>query len=72
MAIDVLDKDRCTGCGICVNVCPEDVLYMEENGEKAVIKYAEDCVACFACEFFCPRECIQVSKDRAYELPYPY
>ena len=72
MAIDVLDKAACTGCGTCVDVCPEDVLYMDEKAGKAFIKYPEDCVACFACEFFCPAECIRVSKDRAYELPFPY
>ena len=72
MAIDVLDQGICTGCRTCVDVCPEDVLYMDEKAKKAYIKYPEDCVACFACEFFCPVECIQVSKDRAYELPFPY
>ena len=72
MAIDVLDKAACTGCGTCVDVCPEDVLYMDEKAGKAFVKYPEDCVACFACEFFCPAECIRVSKDRAYELPFPY
>lgn len=72
MAIDILDEEICTGCGICVDVCPEDVLYMNEEKKKAHIRYAEDCVACFACEFFCPVECIEVSKDRSYELPFPY
>jgi NAD-dependent dihydropyrimidine dehydrogenase PreA subunit len=72
MPIESLDQDMCTGCSICVDACPEDVLYMDEEKKKACIRYPEDCVACFACEFFCPVECIQVSKDRAYELPFPY
>lgn len=72
MAIEVLDEGLCNGCGICVNVCPEDVLYMDEDRKVAYIKYPEDCVACFACEFFCPLDCIKVGKERALELPLPY
>jgi NAD-dependent dihydropyrimidine dehydrogenase PreA subunit len=72
MAIDRLDEECCTGCEICVNVCPEDVIYFDRDRKKAHVKYLEDCVACFACEFFCPSECIQVSKSRSLELPLPY
>ena len=72
MAIDVLNQEECTGCETCVSACPEDVLYFDEEKGKAYIRYREDCVACFACECFCPVNCIQVSKDRAYELPFPY
>ncbi len=72
MPIKSLDQEICTGCRICVDACPEDVLYMDEEKKKASIRYPEDCVACFACEFFCPVQCIEVSKDRAYELPFPY
>ncbi len=72
MAIDKLDKELCTGCGICFACCPEDVFRMDETTQKAVVKYAEDCVACWACESICPVGCIEVSKERAWELPLPY
>jgi NAD-dependent dihydropyrimidine dehydrogenase PreA subunit len=71
MPIGSIDRDCCTGCEICVKICPEDVIYLDRE-KKAYIKHLEDCVACFACEFFCPLNCIQVSKDRAIDLPYPY
>jgi NAD-dependent dihydropyrimidine dehydrogenase PreA subunit len=52
----VLDQTRCTGCGICYDVCPTGVYEIERNGHKtAVIKYAELCEACEACVLQCPR-----------------
>ena len=72
MAIDELDEERCTGCGVCFAICPQDVFRMDEKTGKAVIKYPEDCVACWICESFCPVECIEVSKERGRELPLPY
>ena len=72
MAIHNLDQDICTGCGICVAICPQDVLRMDETSKKAVITYPQDCVACWGCEFFCPVNCIEVLEPRAMEVPSPY
>ena len=72
MAIDKLDQEICNGCGICFDCCPQDVFRMDDASGKSVIKYPEDCVACWACESFCPVDCIEVSKERARELPSPY
>ncbi len=72
MAIDALDQETCNGCGTCFACCPQDVFRMDEKTGKAVIEYPEDCVACWACEFFCPVNCIEVSRGRARELPLPY
>ena len=70
MPIQSIDTALCNGCGLCINICPEDVL-REETG-AAAISYPEDCLACLACEAVCPQNCIQVSIDRAYDLAYPY
>ena len=32
--ITEIDEMKCTGCGICVDVCPLDTLSMDEKGEK--------------------------------------
>lgn len=72
MAIDKLDQELCNGCGICVAVCPQDVLRMDEATKKAVIKYPDDCVACWSCEFFCPVSCIEVSEPRPRKVVLPY
>ena len=58
--IQEVDLDKCTGCGICVDVCPLDVLRMDERGEKAIICYPDDCHTCFQCEMNCPPHAIYV------------
>jgi NAD-dependent dihydropyrimidine dehydrogenase PreA subunit len=50
----------CTGCGVCIESCPMDVLRMDSARQKAVVVYADDCQACFLCVFDCPREAIVV------------
>lgn len=70
MPIRSIDTALCSGCGLCINICPEDVL--RKVGDVSEIVYPEDCLACLACEAVCPLHCIQVTIDRAYELAYPY
>lgn len=69
MAIERIDSDLCTGCGICVNSCWMDVIGMNEEKGKAVIKYPEDCAVCSVCETDCPEHAIYVShRMPAYAL----
>jgi NAD-dependent dihydropyrimidine dehydrogenase PreA subunit len=45
-----------------------DVIRMDEKGEKAVIKYPDDCMVCCYCERECPNGAIYVSPELR-ELP---
>jgi 2-oxoglutarate ferredoxin oxidoreductase subunit delta len=53
-----VDKDKCTGCGTCVDTCPMGVF--EINDEKSVPVKPEECIVCRACEVQCPEEAIQI------------
>lgn len=53
MAVQV-NNEKCTGCGVCVEVCPVNAIKVE-NG-KAVI--GGECVDCGGCIAQCPVEAI--------------
>ena len=53
----------CTGCGVCVESCPTDVLRLDAT-QKAVPMYPDDCQACLLCVIDCPREAVEVSFQR--------
>ena len=51
-------SNGCTGCGVCVDVCPTDVLRMVDG--RAVPVYEGDCQGCFLCTIDCPYNAISV------------
>jgi ferredoxin len=53
-----LDTDKCTGCGICVQVCPHAVFVIQNR--KAVLAGAARCMECGACALNCPEDALHV------------
>ncbi len=54
-----LCEETCNGCGMCVNVCPRDVL--ELSGRKARIVNRDYCMECGACALNCSTGAITVN-----------
>ena len=52
-----IDKEKCTGCESCVEVCPVEAIEMKQ--EKAVVN-EEECVDCGQCVDECPVEAIDM------------
>lgn len=50
----IIDPSKCTACGICVDICSEDVFYGSKKGEIPVITYPEECVHFGCCVYECP------------------
>ena len=55
MATISIDRDRCTGCGVCAVVCPAGVVAVDDDGTPATVpERAQFCIECGHCEAFCP------------------
>jgi ferredoxin len=53
-----LDEEKCTGCGTCLEVCPQEVL--EPVMKKVQIRDRDLCMECGACAVNCPFGAITV------------
>ena len=56
-------KDECTGCGLCVDVCPFDALELVDG----IAEVNEKCNLCGACVDECPTEAIVLERPEAVE-----
>ncbi len=61
-----IDKEKCKGCGYCVEYCPREVLKMstELNPKGYLLAMVDDetkCLACGFCEVICPEFAIKLS-----------
>ncbi len=60
-AILKLDHEACTGCGMCVTVCPHRIFTLQDK--KAEICDPDGCMECGACARNCPVQAIYVNPD---------
>jgi len=56
-----VDKDKCRGCGTCVEECPVDTILMEN--ELAEINM-DDCIHCGKCHDVCPEEAVRHDSEK--------
>jgi len=61
----IIDKDRCKGCGYCVEFCPRGTLEMSDELNLkgytlAAVADESKCLGCGLCDILCPEFAIHV------------
>lgn len=67
--LSVIDPEACTGCGICVERCPTDAIWLTDEGWAQRDENA--CLGCGVCSRFCPEEAIALKEGlrKVYIMP---
>jgi ferredoxin len=58
-----VDRDACTGCGICIEVCPYGVMFEQPQSDTPL-----KCNLCGECALTCPRGAILLVDDQKSEV----
>ena len=67
--ITALDKKFCTGCSLCVNVCPIDAIKLKADNEGFLFPLVDEnkCVNCGLCAKKCPQLTQQFSYEEGFK-----
>lgn len=62
-----IDRDRCKGCGLCITVCPKNVLEISPDVNAkgyfpAFQARPDDCIHCTMCCIMCPDVAITITE----------
>ncbi len=63
----IIDREKCKGCRLCVNVCPVNIIKMSDKINShgyhpAEIIKQEKCISCASCAIICPDVAVKVFK----------
>ena len=77
--IAVVDKEKCTSCGKCIQACPKHIIELipydagfavacssKDKGPDVMKKCKTGCIGCGICAKNCPKEAVEVNDFLAY------
>lgn len=64
----IIDKEKCTGCGVCADICPLQVFRRE--GRATEVKRPYECWHCNACVLDCPAKAIELRLPLTHMILY--
>jgi NAD-dependent dihydropyrimidine dehydrogenase PreA subunit len=56
-----LERDKCIGCKICIEVCPRNLYLFNERDKKVDLISPEKCINCNACVKRCLAQCLEIT-----------
>jgi NAD-dependent dihydropyrimidine dehydrogenase PreA subunit len=56
-----LEREKCIGCKVCLDVCPRNLYEFNENDKKVDLRNPEKCINCNACVKRCLAQCIDIN-----------
>jgi len=60
--IVIIDEQACIGCGACVEMCPQGILYVDESEGVCKVTDESKCDKYAGCENVCPTEAIKINQ----------
>lgn len=66
-----VDRDKCTGCRMCVKVCPAGALEVAEKKSRMVQVFPM-CMSCGDCTAICPEDAISISRFIEFHKYFRY
>ena len=63
-------SDRCNGCGLCAEYCPNQAIRMRGSGRRRRPYWTFHCESCKRCMGFCPTQAVEASHLLAVGLYY--
>jgi len=64
----IIDIERCKGCELCIEACPQDALevsrQVNKKGYLYIVKVEDTCTGCESCALVCPEGGVTVYRQK--------
>ncbi len=61
-------KDKCVGCGVCRDSCPQDAIRITPEAPVYAIINQRDCIRCYCCHELCPHSAVAIKENPISKL----